>query len=1633
MNAYTCPGHPGHIELPVPVYHCSFMDQMMKLLNGQCSFCGRLKLAQMEKNRLCCKLRLLRYGLVAESNELDNITPETNNRGADPDDGAPEKDAEEKQEDLLELRNNFVERKVKKARKRGVAPVSSAQKIQGVSEQRRAIIKLFFQEITKIQTCSACRGNTAGYRKEKFRKVFRKPQSQQSQKKNASLGLNRANHLVQMAEAKKRARQEKLEDRIVDEGIVPDIDSPTDLDDDPEIMQIDDAIIDETATANRRAQGAGDQEYFNPKQVYANLTKLFDLEQEILGLVYESNTKTEKHIATADSFFLQNLLVPPNKYRPEAKTGDTIAEAQQNSLYRKILAQCDLLSTIRLEMKGEEGSGGRQRNFNDFQNAWVGLQDAINSLIDSERNPLSSRGNLLVEEGIKQKLEKKEGLFRKNMMGKRVNFAARSVISPDPNIETNEIGVPPVFAKKLTYPEPVTNYNFYDLKEAVLNGPSKWPGAAAIENENGQVINLKYKSFDERQALANQLLAPSGTNVKGARNKKVHRHLNNGDIVIMNRQPTLHKPSMMCHRAKILSGEKTIRLHYANCNTYNADFDGDEMNLHFPQNENARAEAMLFADTDHQYLVATAGQPLRGLIQDHISMGVWLTNRDTLFSRAEYHQLLYSSMRPENGHTLTERIVTVSPTILKPRPMWTGKQVVTTVLKNITPADCSGLTLAGPSSTARESWSEDSEEGRVIFQSGELLCGILDKAHLGPTAGGFVHSVYEAYGHTTAGKLLSILGRLLTKLLHMRALSCGMDDITLTREGEISRRKKLESVDGIGLDTASKYVTLEGVQTEDDPELRLRLEEALRDEQKHAGLDSVYKSRNAELSSELPKTCMAGGLLKPYPRNQMQLMTTSKAKGSNVQPILISCNLGQQVLEGRRVPIMVSGKSLPSFKAFDTDIRAGGYITDRYLTGVGPQAYFFHAMAGREGLIDTAVKTSRSGYLQRCLIKGMEGLKVEYDTSVRDSDGSIVQFLYGEDGLEVAKQTHLREFQFMAENFEAIIAQLNVQEVYEKIHNDAAIEWQKKALKLLRKTGRVDLMDPVLSQFNPGSAWGSTSESFALALKKYTEENPQKLLRDKKTAPNADLPKKTFTTLLEMKYMKSVVDPGEAVGIVAGQSIGEPSTQMTLNTFHLAGHSAKNVTLGIPRLREIVMTASANIMTPTMTLYLNPETTPEDGKTFAKGITKLTLADVLDNVKINERTGRGKTYERAKIYDIHLNLFPAKDYKETYAITVADVVRAIELQFVPMLERYIRKDMKGTGHADISEMDIGKSVGKTNAASGSKARDGNEDDNDETAERAAAKDREQAEVDSEDEDDPDDDATQFKQKNRGANAVGYDAPDDEEEAIAAHARAGSAEPDSDAEMEDEGYGGSARSSPAPDGDPNESHRHRRNYKDERRERIQGKTRDVSDFAFDDENGSWCRLSIEYDAGAAKILMLNHVEQTCRRAVIQSIPGLGACAYVPEDKKDTKPHCVVTEGVNFTAMQEYQHIIDPNAMISNDIVAVLKTYGVEAARSTIIAEMNAVFKGHGISVDVRHLNLIADYMTRSGQFLPFSRTGLKDSVSPFAKMSFETTVGFLKDAVSEADWDDMRNPSARIVAGKISSVGTGSFDILTPVE
>ncbi|KAI1381427.1 beta and beta-prime subunits of DNA dependent RNA-polymerase [Hypoxylon crocopeplum] len=1629
----SCPGHVGHIDLPIPVYHPVFMDQILRLLRAQCQYCYHFRMRRADLGLVACKLRLLQFGLIDAANYLDEITAETTGIPVE-DENLSEGEESSALDKIIRMRESFTQKSLRQHRV-GTADIRKG-KHEGASEARREVLKNFLRDMTKGRTCATCQAISPSFRKDRFVKIFEKPLNAKDQAKMAQRNMAHKDALA--INRKSKADVAKKRSYDMDEGIA-DIDLPSsdgeveqenDEDEEGEGDELDengDVIMSEGGAASKTKKDEEpktQQRYVNSTEVRARLQLLFEKEQDIMGLVYNSRPLGKK--LPADNFFIQTILVPPNKFRPEARQGDgAIAEAQQNSLYKQILGACGKIAQIHKEIThhgNDSDSALRRRDISDMHEACVQLQDSVNSLIDRDRNPIRGAAGKRNEDGIKQKLEKKEGLFRKNMMGKRVNYAARSVISPDPNIETSEIGVPPVFATKLTYPEPVTSHNFREMQQAVINGVDKWPGAMAIENENGQIINLQKKSVEDRVALANQLLAPTSQEYAGVKGKKVHRHLGNGDVVLMNRQPTLHKPSIMGHRARVLPGERTIRMHYANCNTYNADFDGDEMNMHFPQNELARAEALKIADTDHQYLSATAGKPLRGLIQDHLSVSVALCNKDTFFDKGAYHQLIYGALRPESGHIASERLELVPPAILKPVRRWTGKQVITTILKNIKPAGCGDLWLAGKSSVKSKAWGIFVEEGDVFFDDGEFISGILDKSQLGPSTGGFIHSIHEIWGPESAAKLLSCLGRLLTRYLGMRAFSCGMDDLRLTPEGEKDRRQKLRGADHIGLEVAMKYVSLDNHPdiTSTDSLLLERLEEVMRDDGKQENLDRMMNARSGVLSSEITLACLPAGLEKQFPKNQMQSMTTSGAKGSPVNANLISCNLGQQVLEGRRVPLMVSGKSLPCFRPFETSVRAGGYIVNRFLTGIRPQEYYFHHMAGREGLIDTAVKTSRSGYLQRCLIKGMEGLKVAYDSSVRDADGSMVQFLYGEDGLDITKQKYLHDFGFVLRNQTSQVDRLGIaergwdQEIYES--KEFAQKYQKKAVKQAKANDPKGI-DPIHTELNPSRHAFATSEKFYEMVSEYIKKNEDGLIKEKGEKKNSTtvlIPRKYAEKIFHSKYLNSLVEPGEAVGIVAGQSVGEPSTQMTLNTFHLAGHSAKNVTLGIPRLREILMTASNHIGTPSMTLLLNEELSEAHGETFAKAISILPLSHVLDKATVKERIGKGVGNRLAKMFDIHLKFFSNEEYTKTYAIETADVLDTLEKKLLPILVAMIKKDMKVKGAKEGGAIpEIGVSAGAVEMASA------NAD--------AVVRDE-----DDDDEDDDDDDATNAKQRTNRVQAVSYGANDDDDDEIQRRMER-EASPEDDEVPEDEGFGGSPP--PVSDDEDEDSGSGKKN--NSREERIKDRVDVVSRFECDEKKGEWCDFTLEYDSGTPKILMLSIVQEAVKKALIQQIDGIRSCTYVAEEKihnpqtgEEEKRPVIHTDGVNLRAMQKYGDFINPNKIQTNDIAAVLQVYGVEAARSNIIRELSGVFEGHGIDVDNRHLNLIGDYMTRNGGFTPFNRNGLKGNVSPFTKMSFETTLSFLKDAVLDGDWDDLSTPSSRIVMGRLGKIGTGAFDVLT---
>ncbi|MEE6512584.1 hypothetical protein FKM82_019666 [Ascaphus truei] len=1175
----SCPGHLGHIELPLTVYNPLFFDKLYLLVRGSCFHCHLLTCPRSVIHLLLSQLQVLDSGALHEVYELEAVL----NRFLEENPAATGNDIQEE----LEAYTKKVLRTYKKE--------AGSCCVKNICVSRNKLNGDFWKAHMSSKKCPNCRAPRSVVRKEHNSKLT----------------------IILAPNQGKTPRKDQQEDSELTDS-----------------AQLTKRGYLTASTTRDHLQAVWENEGFFLKHLFSGM-----------GISGESKFNP-------DMFFLDLVVVPPARYRPVNRLADQMFTNGQTVNLQAVLKDISMIQKLLAVMAQEQvhtpeltetGANVEKtpllenidRSFlvslpgqtltDKLYNAWVRLQSHVNIVFDSDMDKMMTEKY----PGIRQILEKKEGLFRKHMMGKRVDYAARSVICPDMYINTNEIGIPMVFATKLTYPQPVTPWNVQELRQAVINGPNVHPGASMVITENGSRTVLSSTDANQREAIAKQLLTPS-TGVQRMGAKIVCRHVKNGDVLLLNRQPTLHRPSIQAHKARVLPGEKVLRLHYANCKAYNADFDGDEMNAHFPQSELGRAEAYLIASTDQQYLVPKDGTPLAGLIQDHMVSGASMTIRGCFFTRGEYMELVYRGLTDKSG-----RVKTLPPAILKPYSLWTGKQVVSTLLINVIPEHHIPLNLTGKAKIGGKAWvkvppratpgfTPDSMcESQVIIRKGELLCGVLDKAHYGSSSFGLVHCCYELYGGETSGKLLTCLARLFTAYLQLyRGFTMGVEDILVRPYANVKRQKIIESSTHCGAQAVRAAFNLSEMAPDDETQGKWQDAHLAKDQRDFNMVDLKFKEGVNQFSNEINKVCMPLGLHRHFPENNLQLMVQSGAKGSTVNTMQISCLLGQIELEGRRPPLMPSGKSLPCFQPYDFTPRSGGFVTGRFLTGIKPPEFFFHCMAGREGLVDTAVKTSRSGYLQRCIIKHLEGLVVQYDLSVRDTDGSVVQFLYGEDGLDVPKTQFLqpKQFPFIAENYEVIKKSKHLDEVLSKMnserasrHSQAIRRWRAKhpvpsrrlgpfllysqkkmaaakaacpaeehentrdlaTQRLLERWCSLDekarskyvkrslaLPDPCLAACRPDLCFGSVSETFQDKVEQFGRQWEAQNTTGYGTSEVAF---DRLKTLLHLKWQRALCDPGEAVGLLAAQSIGEPSTQMTLNTFHFAGRGEMNVTLGIPR------------------------------------------------------------------------------------------------------------------------------------------------------------------------------------------------------------------------------------------------------------------------------------------------------------------------------------------------------------------------------------------------------------------------------------------------------------------------------------
>ncbi|KAH9165066.1 hypothetical protein AeNC1_018579, partial [Aphanomyces euteiches] len=365
---------------------------------------------------------------------------------------------------------------------------------------------------------------------------------------------------------------------------------------------------------------------------------------------------------------------------------------------------------------------------------------------------------------MRQRLRGKEGRIRGNLMGKRVDFSARTVITADPNLAVDQVGVPRSIAMNLTVPERVTPFNMALMHELISRGPLEHPGAKYIIREDGNRIDLRYIKSKSDLALKCGWI--------------VERHLRDDDYVLFNRQPSLHKMSIMAHRVKVLDWS-TFRLNISVTLPYNADFDGDEMNLHVPQSMTARAEAQELMIVHKNIITPQRNAPVLGIVQDSL-LGVQKFTKRNIFIEKDLMMNMLMWVYTWDGKVPTPAILLPDKTQAgKYRPIWTGKQIMSTIMPNI---NFMGYCSTHEKDPNKKDCDEpfrrkmSPRDTHVIVQNGELLAGIIDKKTIGAGAGGLIHNTVLELGNDEAKRFLGATQYLVNCWLVWHSFTVGISD-----------------------------------------------------------------------------------------------------------------------------------------------------------------------------------------------------------------------------------------------------------------------------------------------------------------------------------------------------------------------------------------------------------------------------------------------------------------------------------------------------------------------------------------------------------------------------------------------------------------------------------------------------------------------------------------------------------------------------------------------------------------------------------------------------------------------------------------------------------------------------------------
>lgn len=1348
------------------------------------------------------------------------------------------------------------------------------------------------------------------------------------------------------------------------------------------------------------AKGAGKQKKvkeppqpITAKRVFNILKRISDEDAEIMGF-NPAWSRPEWMIITV-------LPICPPMVRPSVVTDDgkTSDDDITQSLHNIIKFNNNLQDTINQNAAMEDETTDK---VNTLMSDLRTLQLHVASLIDNETNAYNNVCNrahrpLLT---LKGRHKGKKGRIRGNLEGKRCNKSARTVITADPNLSISQTGVPYEIAMILTYPETVNRYNLKHLTTLVHRGADKYPGANEIKlPQHNYPINLSCISTEERQNMT----LPIGS--------IVYRHLLDGDIVMGNRQPTLHKMNMMGHYVKVLPG-KSFRYSVNITTPYGADFDGDEMNLILAQNEMTRRELEFLALSSTQMVSPQANKPVVGAVQDTM-LATYRASSEHIrgYSEHERYYLNYKEFMTLVAWTSKSGGSMPAPS----KKGWTMVNLFNMIM---------------PSVTVKRSVRVNNKKLKLEIHNGVLNDVPLgqrmapmqkDSGLLSASAGSLFHIAWNDLGHEAARDLIDDLSRVSSQWLVMDCFSVSLRDFEL-------HKKYRDDIESYKKDYLQKVERLIDGLHSDNYTDAFRDSLGLGNRGLTANNYEQFESDIHYLLSECRNKCQehAQAHIREYDvgsyyDNQFMSMVEGGSKGKPTNMVQVVSLLGQQDMLGSRVGNYYDRRPLAFVPKDDLSAESRGMVTSSYMSGLNFLEYIYHAMAGRNGVISTSIKTAETGYLQRKLVKRLEDIVSYYDATVRGGGGIIIQYVYGGDGYDgahVEKQsiTHisysmaqlLLTFKFTDKEFDTLKEMASHAGVAINLENETtAIDNEIDALtedwKYLRRRYRYDLPESIPSVVNFDRLIESVSYRLGVSgknpflkpdevlLPSYIYVTIQELERTKLRLPTTDSINKfslhQFFALLRSKltsrklvfehgynkyafdelikeiihtFYTGMVSPGDAVGTIAAQSIGEPGTQMTLDTFHNTGGRAV-VSAGVPRFKEIL--SVTKMKTPSVSIYLDSVLVPSNiidtiSSTIINGTKYSDLVGVageklvptmrtVDTFLLEVSRHDRDEAKRLKKEFVNQYMHTAVDSTKTIMgimdkfeiLTYSDIINRSDIYYIGTADDDIRESNDEFDLGDDEEVeypiwliDLEITHDKTNVF-----------------------DKEPIEpVDS----------IQFKYVPGDNVSHIYGTID---------ARKASMQAVQNAE------------------------------KTLRTRKIKGVS-GITNITTRTE-----KRDIYLDNG--RIIQRNNIEYGELSEVMMS----------------DRTYIIDTVGSNLIEVLSMDNV-DPYQTISNDITEMGHLLGIEGARSCIIRELNNVLSAAGANIDIRHIKLLADAMTCRGFIQKIDRYGAKKGESgPLAVASFEETTTTLCDAAAYGVTDTMNGVSANIMFGQFIKLGTNAFE------